>query len=108
MQLSQRQPDGDTLRGFLQWQAKASGKADPRLTEQAPAAASSLWSAYCDLSGMRPSGMGPSAIPGHEYESWQRLHGVTLTPWEVGTLMAMDRAALHAMAEAQQEARAKK
>jgi hypothetical protein len=107
VQLSQRQPDGDTLRGFLQWQATASGKPDPRLTAQPPDGCSSLWHAYCELSAMRPSGMGISPIPGVEYESWQRLNGIALTPWEVDTLKAMDAAARSAAADAQQEARQK-
>lgn len=107
MQLAQRQPDGDTLRGYLQWQASASGKADPRLTSRPPAECSFLWDVYCELSAMRPSGMGISPIPGVEYESWQRLQGITLTPWEIDTLKAMDSAARSAVAEAQQQARTK-
>lgn len=108
MQLAQRQPDGDTLRGYLQWQASASGKPDPRLLSQPPRGCEFLWQTYCELSAMRPSGMGLSAIPGTEYEAWQRMHGITLNPWEVDTLMAMDAAARNAAAEAQQQARTAK
>lgn len=100
MQLSKRQPDGDTLRGFLQWRAAASGHADPRLTARVPQGLTGLWDAYVELSAMRPAGMGASCIPGTEYESWQRLNGIRLTPWEVDTLKAMDRAALAASADA--------
>jgi len=108
VQLAQRQPDGDTLRGYLQWQAAASGKADPRLTSHPPSCVSSLWDAYCDLSAMRPPAMsGMSAIPGTEYESWQRLNGIALNVWEIDTLRAMDAAARSAVAEAQQQQRAK-
>jgi hypothetical protein len=107
MQLAQRQPDGDTLRGYLQWQASASGKPDPRLTAQPPEGCAFLWATYCELSAMRQAGMGMSAIPGVEYESWQRLNGITLTPWEIDTLKAMDSAARSAAADAQQQARAK-
>lgn len=99
MHLSQRQPDGSTLRDHLQAVARAGGAVDPRLTSALQPGLAGLWEAYCELSAMRPSGMGVSAIPGHEYESWQRLSGVTLTPWEVDTLKAMDRAAMSAMAE---------
>lgn len=107
MQLAQRQPDGDTLRGYLQWQAQASGHADPRLTAQPPKGCESLWATYCELSAMRPSGMGVSPIPGAEYESWQRLNGIALTPWEVDTLKAMDSAARSAAADAQHQSRNK-
>ena len=99
MQLGQRQPDGNTLRDHLQAVARSTGQADPRLTVRLLPCLTGLWDAYCELSAMRPSGMGASAIPGAEYESWQRLSGVQLTPWEVDTLKAMDRAALSAMAE---------
>jgi hypothetical protein len=108
MQLAQRQPDGDTLRGYLQWQASASGKADPRLTSRPPAGCEFLWTTYCELSAMRPSGMGMSAIPGAEYEAWQRMNGITLNAWEVDTLKAMDAAARSAAAESQQQSRTAK
>lgn len=107
MQLAQRQPDGDTLRGFLQWEAQASGKADPRLTAHPPVGCEFLWATYCELAVMRPSGMGMSPIPGIEYEAWQRMNGIALTPWEIDTLKAMDSAARSAAAEAQQQARTK-
>lgn len=99
MHLGHRQPDGSTLRDHLQAVARAGGAVDPRLTSALQPGLAGLWEAYCELSAMRPSGMGASAIPGPEYESWQRLSGVTLTPWEVDTLKAMDRAALSAMAD---------
>jgi hypothetical protein len=101
MQLSQRQPTGGTLRQHLQAAAAATGRADPRLLQTVPDGVSALWETYCELSTMRPAGMGVSAIPGAEYESWQRLSGVQLTPWEVDTLKAMDRAALGAWSDAQ-------
>jgi hypothetical protein len=107
MQLAQRQPDGDTLRGYLQWQAKASGKADPRLTSKPPAAAAILWDIFVELSAMRPSGMGISPIPGPEYIAWQELNGIRLSVWEIDTLRAMDGAARAAAAESQAQARAK-
>ena len=99
MHLGQRQPDGSTLRDHLQAVARAGGGVDPRLTATLQPGLAGLWDAYCELSAMRPAGMGISAIPGSEYESWQRLSGVTLTPWEVDTLRAMDRAAMSAMAD---------
>jgi hypothetical protein len=100
MQLSRRQADGTPLRAHLQAEARATGKPDPLLLAQVPAAGAALWEAYCELSAMRPSGMGPCAIPGLEYELWQRHGGVRLTPWEIDTLKAMDRAALAAVADA--------
>ena len=94
MTLAQRKPDGCSMRQHLQATAQNGHAVDPRLAMEPPAAGRALWSAYCELAAQRPAGMGPSPIPGPEYESSQRLHGVQLTPWEIGTLQAMDRAAL--------------
>ena len=108
MQLAQRQADGDTLRGYLQWHAGASGVVDERLQASPPPEGAFLWEVYMDLSSMRPPAMsGMSAIPGGEYESWMRLNGIRLNAWELDTIRAMDHAARGAVAEAQQQQRAK-
>jgi len=39
--------------------------------------------------------MGASGIPFSEIEAWQRLQGVTLTPWELDVLIEIDRIALN-------------
>ena len=97
MRLGQRQPDGCTLREHLQAGAAATGRADPTLALDLPACVAALWQAFCEL--VRPVGMAAGAIPSVEIEAWQRLARVTLTPWEVDTLRAMDRAALAVLAE---------
>ena len=38
--------------------------------------------------------MGANPIAIAEVEAWCRLQGVTLSPWELDTLLAMDSAAL--------------
>lgn len=101
MQLGQRQPTGQTLREQLQVAADG-GLFDDRMKARPPAGCQALWDTFRELAAMRPSGMGPSPIPGPEYECWQRLNGVRLTPWEVDTLKAMDGAALAAMVRAHQ------
>lgn len=103
MQLSARQPDGATLRQHLQAAAAASGRADPRLLHQPPAAARALWDAFVELNAGRPVGMAAGAIALGEIEAWQRLHRVRLTPWEVSTLLAMDRATLAEGADQQRD-----
>jgi hypothetical protein len=95
MRLAARLPDGSTLRQHLQ----AAGATDPRLTAMPPAGCDGIWRAFCDLNAARPVGMGAGAVPPSEIDAWQRLHGVRLSPWEVETLMLMDRAALAVMAE---------
>lgn len=93
MELSQRMPDGATLREHLVAAAKA-GQADERLEAEVPAAGAALWAVFADLSSARPAGMGASAIPPSEILAWCTLHRCELTVWEVETLQAMDRAAL--------------
>ena len=55
-------------------------------------------SAFMDLHTTRPSGgFGPSAIPLSEMIAWQSAMNLRLTPWEVETLLHLDRAALAEM-----------
>lgn len=100
MRLSQPQPDGATLRQHLQRAAQSTGRADPLLLQQPPAAASQVWQAFCDLSDQRQPG---GAIVLTEIEAWQRLQGVCLTGWEVDCITTMDRAALAVAAELQRK-----
>ena len=55
-------------------------------------------SVFMDLHTTRPSGgFGPSAIPISEINAWQRAMSTRLTPWEVETILYLDRAALSEM-----------
>lgn len=100
MQLAARQPDGATLREHLAAVAAQGARADVRLTLKPPPALRALWECFLALHACRPVGMAAGAIPPSEIDAWQRLHGVQLTAWEVETLMAADRAALAAQADA--------
>ena len=98
MALSVPLEDGATLRTHLQRLRANTGSTDPRLQAAAtplPPTVATLWSAFVALSGTRmpvaDGGMAP--ITFGEIEAWQRLTGVRLTPWEVETLLAVDRAA---------------
>lgn len=105
MRLAARQPDGASLRQHLQLAAQATGRPDPLLLRLLPGWAAALWAAFIDLAQARPQGMnGAGAIPLAEIEAWQRLHGVRLTPWEVGCITAMDRATLAAADQPQKGA----
>ena len=97
MQLMHRQGDGRPLREHLQAAMAAGAAPDERLARKPPRDGLALWEAFCELASVRPGGMGPGAVPLTEIEAWQRLHGVRLTSWELGTLLAMDRAALAQM-----------
>lgn len=79
----------------LQRLADSTGRVDDRLALKAPRLGESLWGAFVQLSSTRQSGMGANPIAITEVEAWCRLQGVTLSPWELDTLLAMDSAALN-------------
>ncbi len=55
-------------------------------------------SVFMDLHTTRPAGgFGSSAIPISEINAWQRAMNLRLTPWEVETILHLDRAALYEM-----------
>lgn len=105
MQLAQRQRDGRPLRDHLLSAQRNGRYTHPLLVpEPLPPGGELLWQALTELSAARPQGMSSAgAIPFGEIESWQRLHGVQLTPWELDTLLAMD-AKLRSQADAQRAA----
>ena len=94
MRLAATQPDGATLRDHLQAAVASGAATDPLLLHTAPPEGAALWDAFVALNGARPVGMAPGPVPPSEIVAWQQLMGLRLTPWEVETLMAMDRAAL--------------
>lgn len=95
MQLLQRQPDGHPLRSHLLAALAAGALPDPRLTQQPPAGCGALWSTFTDLVGARQAGMGGAGlVPPSEVQAWQAGRNVRLSPWELDTLSAMDRATL--------------
>ena len=53
-----------------------------------------LWDTFIELHNKRTSGMGPSPLGWRDLHAWQALRQVTLTPWEIDTLMALDTAAM--------------
>lgn len=89
MRLQDRQSDGSALRDHLIAAARNGAEPDARLHAEAPAGMSQLWSAYTSMSSAR---VGESCIAPSEMLAWQRLHAVRLSPWEVGTIEAVDRA----------------
>jgi hypothetical protein len=95
MQLIRRQADGQPLRAHLLAAAAAGSAPDARLRHQPPAAATALWHAWLQLASSRPASMGdPLAVPLSEIDAWQRLNGIDMNPWELDTIIAMDRAAV--------------
>lgn len=75
---------------------KSTGKTPPELKiPLIPVGGESLLSVFMDLHMSRPvSGFGPAAIPLTEVMAWQKAMHVRLTPWEVETILHLDRTAL--------------
>lgn len=63
-----------------------------------------LWEAWVRLDQARPIGMGAAGgIPPSEIEAYGRLKSQPFEPWEVDTLLALDRARLEFDAKAKSE-----
>lgn len=57
-----------------------------------------LLGVFMDLHCARPAGgMSVGAILLSEIDAWQRVFQITLSPWEVETILHLDRAALSEM-----------
>ncbi len=80
---------------------KATGKTPPELDiPPVPRGSSLIIEAFDQLHGTRPSGgFGISPIPLSEIVAWQRVMRVRLTPWEVETILLIDRAAMNELME---------
>ena len=102
--LGRRRRDGTTERDHLEAHARATGEDPPELqVPPVPPGAEALWQAFNELSGARvPGGMGIGPITLSEIAAWQDVFRVRLTPWEVETILAIDRAALTAVNEPRQ------
>lgn len=108
MHLQHKQADGKPLRDHLLAAAAGGAPLHPLLAEQPPECCTWLWNTYCELTAARPAGLaGEKPTPPSEVLAWQALHGVRLSPWDVDTLAAMDRAALQAAAVQREPSAAK-
>jgi hypothetical protein len=58
-----------------------------------------VWDTFIELHNARGGGMGPAPISWRDLLAWQEIRGVTLTPWEVDTVMAMDSVAMKTLNE---------
>jgi hypothetical protein len=67
-----------------------------------PPGCQSLWAAFLELNSARSSGgMSASGISFQDIAAWQSITGVTLNPWELDVICALDRVALKAAATQQ-------
>lgn len=92
-ELSVREGDGAPLRTHLQRLAVNTGKVDPRLLVECPAAGTFIWNAFKTMTRTYTMG-GPGPISMVEIEAWQRVNGMRLTTWELDMIHAFDSVAL--------------
>lgn len=87
------------MRQHLAAVAQATGEAPAELeATPIPEGAGLVAQTFFDLHATRSSnGFGLDPITHLELWAWQRMHHVRLTPWEIETLLLMDRAALTAL-----------
>lgn len=105
--LSQKKPDGSTLREHLQAVERSTGRRPPELEVPAlPQACAGLWPIFLELHNRRAQGgFGPAALDEARLLHWQQLHATRLSPWEIETLFALDNAWLASEAEANSQAK---
>lgn len=85
-------PDGATRGEHLQSLARQ-GEA-VRLPQRLPRALLPIWEAFQEIRKRTPAGFGVSPMTHTQIESYCWLHGVRLTSWEVGCLLALDDLAI--------------
>ncbi len=88
MRLSAPQPDGVTLREHLK-RAVQAGAPDPLFAEAhrpLPRAGAALWDVYRAIRSAGP-------VRHSEIRAWEEINRWRLSPWEVETLLCVDRAA---------------
>lgn len=66
-----------------------------------PEGCEETWNTFVALRSSCPSaGMGPGVISFADLDAYQRVTGDRLEPWQIGAIMAADRAYLNVAAEA--------
>lgn len=59
-----------------------------------PSVLQQLWTLFIDLNAYRQVGMSSNPLALADIEAYCRFHDVILTPWELGTLKAIDVAVM--------------
>jgi hypothetical protein len=97
-ELSKRQDDGCTLRDHLRAAERSLRRPIERLHLECPQIARYLWDWFLEISnGRTGSGSGPNPIAYSEIESWSRLFGVSLRPFELTAIKHLDMTYLSVM-----------
>ena len=101
MRLSRRRKDGTTQMDHLNAIREKSGSIPPELEiPPVPRGTERIIETFNLLHSARPAGgFGVSPIPVSEIVAWQRAMRIRLTPWEIETILRIDRAAIDQLTE---------
>lgn len=92
--LEKKQQDGNTLRDHLSMAYQATGIMPEDLeAKEMPSLGLHVWKYFLELHNERSSnGMGPNKINSTQIKDWCFISSVTLEPWEVRAIRALDNA----------------
>lgn len=88
------QGDGATLRVHLARSWKNTGRKDPRLDLEIPAAGKFVWRVYTQLGRQYSMSGSPLPITNAEILAWCQLNRVRLSAWELEMIREFDSIAL--------------
>jgi hypothetical protein len=98
--LAKQTPDGSTQREHLLAVERSTGVSIAELhPSPLPDGCQLLWDSFIELHNSRGGGMGPSPIGWRDLQAWQEVRRVTLSTWEIDTLMMLDRVAMTTLNE---------
>ena len=100
--LNEAQSDGESLRTHLLSVYRQTGKLPEQLAIEPdmPQSVAHVWQYFTELHRTRGgNGFGANPIAYMEIESWCRLSGISLYPWEVALITALDNAYLSEQAK---------
>lgn len=92
--------EGGSLRANLEEIERQTGVRDERLdTVEVPPGCALIWRDFWELDARRGSnGFGPLPLTHREIKAWRENYGISLSPWEIDAICAMDNARLEATA----------
>lgn len=101
--MGELESDGATKKDHLEKVAAKLGSAPEELeayyASGLPDELAYIWEYFCNMCQRRQAadGGGPEFISNQEVESWARLRGVSLAPWETAMLDRLERATVDEM-----------
>lgn len=106
-ELSKRLEDGSTMREHLAavWERTEIEPSRLATAPELPVELSQLWEDFMHLHARRGSdGFSPARITDLQIDAWQRLHGISLRPWQIDAIYKADNAFLASLPKSKETA----